>query len=81
LIRAHFLAELDCQCRPALVTDGKVLGGFGTNRAATQTDVPSFQPWGGLRAQQDLHNQVLELSQKGFAKVGNRFAPASVYRA
>ena len=66
-----FHAQLAVAFEQTLVTDRTALGGIGVDFGSIQTDVAQGQHPQFLGIQEDVHKEVFEFGQKGFAKVGN----------
>jgi hypothetical protein len=68
--------QLMLQFQQSLATNGLAFGGIGMDLCPGcplgQTQVAQLQHAGRLRQQQDLHKQLFEFGQKGFAKMVDR---------
>ena len=74
----HFLAQLGFHFAQPFVADRFALGSVRMNFAAIQAEVAQLQHPRHLRQQQDLHKQLVELGQKGLAKVRESVMGASL---
>src|SRR5439155_25905632 len=69
--RVDLRAQLVVEFAQTLVTNRTALGGIGVDFGAVQTDVAQGQHPKFLGVQEDVHKEVFQFWQKGFAKVGN----------